>query len=324
MKRIVSAVIVSLWAYGLMGLWGFGTVAPSLCDVVDCVMAVVNGEPITLSTVEDAMNAIWTDPQTLPKSRQEALEKLIDHKLKLQEARSLGVIWSEESLSHEVAKVASRFASPKQFSEALLRRGITQEDLEESLIEEIMIREMVSRKFRGFVELTEIEAADFFKRHRDEFMVPETLHFDQIFFQLAGEDDPRSDKERVRKKAEELLNKLRNGADLSEYANEIAGASSSTPKGPVDYTIVEHRYVAVDQVSIPVVAAAVSRLKIGEISDLVETSAGYFIIKLNDRRPSRRATFDEVKEHLIQRKADAELEDWLKRQRKLADIRVKS
>ncbi len=65
----------------------FGLTAPCQSEIVDSVVAVVNGEPITLSMVEDAMNAIWTEPQDTPGSQQAALQKLIDHKLKLQEAK---------------------------------------------------------------------------------------------------------------------------------------------------------------------------------------------------------------------------------------------
>ena len=137
--------------------------------------------------------------------------------------------------------------------------------------------------------------------------MPEAVHLNQIFFQLSPNADQAA-KEIVRKNAEATLRELRNGADFSRYTDE---------EGTVNY-------VTVDQL-IPVVAAAISRLKAGEISDLIETPVGYFIIKLNDRRPTRQATFNEVKEgikaRLLQQKIDDELEAWLKKQRELADIR---
>lgn len=321
MKRHVLSVIVGLWAYGFMGLWAAFSQSETPTRVgpplVDCVVAAVNGEVITLSMVEDAMNAIWIDPQEVPKSRRDALQKLIDHKLKLQEARRLGVdiIVSEESLSRESAKVLSRFASPKELSEALRRRGITQEDLEENLREQIVVQEMVTREFRSFAEVTDAEASEYFELHREEFMVPEAVHLSQIFFQFAPNAD-KAAKDAVRKRAEGVLKELKSGVDFSTYAV----TTGSDARATIDY-------VAVDQL-IPAVAAAVSRLEVGEISDPIETATGYFIIKLNDRRPTRQATFDEVKEeikehHLLQQKTDDALQAWLERQRELADIRVK-
>jgi parvulin-like peptidyl-prolyl isomerase len=303
MKQLTLSVILGFWAV-------FGIAVSGQSEIVDRLVATVNGEAITLSMVEDAMNAIWTDPQQTPRSQQDALQKLIDRKLSLQEARKLGldVIVSEESLSREAAKIVSRFGSPTEFSEALQRRGITREDLEENLIEEIMIQEMVGRKFRLFVEVTDGEASDYFEQHRERYAMPEAVHLNQIFFQLSPGVDQAA-KEIVRKNAEATLKELRNGADFSRYADE---------EEPVDY-------VTVDQL-IPVVAAAISRLKAGEISDLIETPVGYFIIKLNDRRPARQATFNEVKEEirarLLQQKTDDEFKAWLKRQREVADIRM--
>ena len=288
----------------------FGLTAPCRSEIVDSVVAVVNGEPITLSMVADEMNSIWTETQDTPRSQQAALQKLIDHKLELQEARRLGtgVIVSEDRLSREVLKVVSRFTPSKEPFEVLKQRGISQEDLAERLIEEIMVQEMVNRKFRLFVEITDIEASAFFEQRKESFVVAETVSLDQIFFQLTLSDD-ESTREAVKKEAEEVLEKLKGGDSFSKYTTE---------EGIVDY-------VTVNQL-IPVVAAVVSRIEIGEISELIETPAGYFIIKLNNRRPGRQATFNdvkaEIKELLLQQKTDNELNAWLKKQREMADIRV--
>ena len=286
-------------------------VASGQSEIIDRVVAVVNGEAITLSMVEDAMNAIWVMPEELPKTPQEALQKLIDHKLKLQEARKLGagVIGSAESLSRELAKVVSRFVSPNAVSEALQRRGITQEDLEEKLIEEIMVQEMVNRKFRLFLVVTEGEASSFFEQNKEKFVMPEAVHLSQIFFPIAPGADETA-KAEVKKRTSDVFGKLRNGASFSDYTNKDSATD----------------YVTLDQL-IPIVAEAISRMVIDEISEPIETPAGYFIVKLNDRRPMRKASFDEVKEDikklLLQQKTDTELQNWLERQRELADIRVK-
>ena len=281
---------------------------PGHSEIVDYIVAVVNGEAITFSAVEDSMNTIWGDQERAPKTRKDALENLVDRKLELQEARRLGVIVSEERLSHEAAKVASYFASPEKFSEALQRRGIAQRDVEETLIEEVMIQEMVHRKFRLFAEVTDLETSDFFEKHREEFMMPESVHLGQAFFQFAPDAD-KTAKETARGKAEELLETLKDGADFAEYVTEDGVAD----------------YIPVDQM-IPVVAAAAAALEVGEISDIIETPIGYFVVKMNDRRPTRQAALHEVGEEirarLIKQKTDVERKDWLVRQRELADIRV--
>lgn len=295
-----------------------GITAPGHSEIVDSVVAVVNAEVITLSMVEDAMNAIWVDLQDVPGSRQEALQKLIDHKLELQEARRLGadLVVSKESVSRERARVASHFASPEEFSRALEQRGITYDDLEEFLREGIMIQEMIRRKFQLFVEVTDLEASEFFEQNREKFVVLESVHLNEIFFQLAPGADEATE-ETVKKRAQEVLEELKGGADFSRYTSAKEGG---------DYVAVDRGYISIDTLPDPAVAAAVSRLQVGE-SDLTKTPAGYLVVRLNDRRPTRQASFNEVKEEikasLFRQRVDAEFNAWLTKERKLADIRIK-
>ncbi len=304
MKQLILwGVILALWA-------ACGVIIPGRCEIVDRVVAVVNGEAITLSMVQDEMNAIWLDPEKVPKSRQAALQNLTDHKLMLQEAIRMGVTVSEESLSRELARTVSRFNSPDEISEALRRRGITQEDLEKMLIEIIRVQEMINLKFRLFLEVTAGEASVFFEQNKARFIMPEAVHLNQLFFPLTPDAD-EAEKAAVREKVADVFSQLRNGASFSDYANNTGTAD----------------YIPVSQL-IPIVADAISRMKTGEIGHPIETPAGYFIIKLNDRRPERQATFDEVQEDikkiLLQQKTDVELADWLKRRRKAANIIVKT
>ncbi len=304
MKQVTLWVVLVLWAV-------CGAIIPGRCEIVDRVVAVVNGEPITLSMVEDEMNSIWVEPEEVPESRQAALQNLIDHKLMLQEAIRTGVTdISEESLSRELAKTISRFNSPDEISEALRRRGTTQEDLEEKLIEIIRVQEMINLKFRLFLEVTAGEASVFFEQNKARFVMPKAVHLNQLFFPLTPDAD-EAEKAAVKGKVEDVFRQLRNGASFSDYANNTGKAD----------------YIPVNQL-IPIVADAISRMETGEIGNPIETPAGYFIIKLNDRRSERQATFDEVQEDikkiLLQQKTDTELADWLKRRREAANIIVKT
>ena len=300
-KFALSAILALSVALGLC------TSSPS--ETVDSILAVVNSEVITLSMVEDAMDAIWTEPQDIPQSRQEALQKLIDHKLMLQEARKRVAVVSAENLANAVVGVVSRFASPEDLSRALRQRGITQEDLEENLVQKIMIQEMIDRKFRLFLEVTDQEATFFFEENKEKYVIPEKVHLYQIFFPFEPDAD-EAEKAKAKAEAEAVLEELRDGASFLQYASAEEMAD----------------YVTLDRLR-PFVATAIAPLEPGEISDLIETPAAYFIFKLNDRRQARRATYEdakaEIKSYLLQQKTDDELKNWLNDQKNRADIRMK-
>ena len=137
----------------------------------------------------------------------------------------------------------------------------------------------------------------------------EAVNLKRIFFQLAPDADEAA-KENVKREAGAIIKELKSGADFSKYVSEEEMAD----------------YVSVDRL-FPVVAAAISPLEIGEISDLIETPIGYFIIKLDGRRPVQQAAFDEVREEikarLLQQKTEAELENWLRIQRDGGDVRIR-
>lgn len=290
----------------------FLVVDHSNSEIVDYLVAVVNGEPITMSMLEDAINAFWIAPENLPKTTKDALEQLIDRKLELQEANKRGIFVTEDELSSELNRISSKFPSKESLYESLKQKGMTSDDLQERLTEEIMIRKMVERKFSQFIRDSDLEgeAADFFEQNKTKFFIPESVQLDQAFFKI----DPSSDesaKETVKIKAEEALVEIKKGANFSKYAG--IGRSG---------------YVNVNQLSPNELADAISGMKIGEIKGLVEAPTGYYIIRLNDRRSSRQATFNEVKDQieaqLRQQKIKADLEAELKKQREAVEIKINS
>ena len=74
----------------------------------------------------------------------------------------------------------------------------------------------------------------------------------------------------------------------------------------------------------PAFDEAVSKLKAGEVSDVVDTSYGYHIIKLDETKPAEQATFDEMKEaiqkHLFLEQAKLKVEKFVQKLRKNATI----
>ena len=72
---------------------------------------------------------------------------------------------------------------------------------------------------------------------------------------------------------------------------------------------------------------ACSGLQIGDISNVVKTSFGYHIIKLEDKKPESVKEFyevsDEIKKKLISDKQQKEHQKWLRQLEDGADIEIK-
>ena len=282
----------------------------SQSELIDYLVAVVNNEPITMSMLEDAMNAFWINPDERPKSPEQALDYVIDHKIKLQEARKLGIFVNEEELKIEMARINSNFSSNDELTKTLKKRGMSLDDLQTKLSEEIMIRKMVERRFGQFIRESELEgeATAFFEQNKAKFIIPESIQMDQLFFKLEPNSD-QSLKQKIKNNAEETLEMLKKDSDFLKYPNSLRTG-----------------YISIDQIKPIELAGIVANMNVGDISGIIETSEGYYIIKLNDRRAARQATFNEVKDQIQaqirKQKIKADLEAEIKKKREIAEIKI--
>ncbi len=116
----------------------------------------------------------------------------------------------------------------------------------------------------------------------------------------------------AKKKIEEIRDKITKGGDFAKLAAEFSDCPSGKRDGGNLDWFGKGRMV-------PEFEAAAFKLKPGELSDIVETSFGYHIIKVTDKRAEKILGFDEVKEDLrqdlINREKGKKFMDWLKGQK---------
>ena len=95
----------------------------------------------------------------------------------------------------------------------------------------------------------------------------------------------------ARKNIEDLLKKAREGTDFGELAKLHSEDPGSKNKGG-EYTFPRGQMVAeCEEVAFS--------LEINQISDVVETTYGYHIIKLSERLPAETKTFEQVKDEIF-------------------------
>jgi parvulin-like peptidyl-prolyl isomerase len=294
-------------------------------EVIDKIIAAVNGEPIAMSSLKKRL--LWLESskesseefsenvsKDVPKDKEElikyALEGMIDDKLQLQEARRLGIIVMDDELQLGVAQKRMQFPT-------LLRKiGITEEELKEEVRDEVMIRKMVDRKFRLFLEISDPEAATYYEQNKEKFFEPEKVKLQQVLVGI-GSEATAKEKAEAKLKANEIWLKLREKGKLEEL-REIYKGDNVVIKVESDY---------IEAFSLlPAISNAIAKLQVGEISPVVETPIGYSILKLEARQPRRPKPFSEVMEaikvELLAEMVKADLQSWLKDEREKADIRI--
>ncbi|MGA1826182.1 MAG: peptidylprolyl isomerase, partial [bacterium] len=123
------------------------------------------------------------------------------------------------------------------------------------------------------------EMRDFYDENKTLFLnAPERVRLQSIFLHDENE-------------AKEALQKLKAGADFSS----IAVKYSKDPA--VRYTRGEGGFVPLSQLQNqgPEFNKALEKLEIGQLSDIIKTSNGYYILKLLDHKAEGASEFEDVK-----------------------------
>ncbi len=129
------------------------TGAPAQEGVVDRVVAVVDGSPITLSETREfiALNPRRNPPPTPA----EALETLIEARLMAREARRYPLEPpTDEELDRALRDLRDSFESPEAYGGTLERLGIREDFLRKRLRETLIVDRYLGRRFLPLVQVS--------------------------------------------------------------------------------------------------------------------------------------------------------------------------
>lgn len=123
-------------------------VMPVAAEVIDRVLAVVNGDVITLTDVTAARELGLVSAGSAPDPVRAALSALIDRSLELDEVQRYAPPEpSADAVDREVAVVRARFPESHAFEAALARSGIDLQHLRQVVRENLRIRAYLDQRF---------------------------------------------------------------------------------------------------------------------------------------------------------------------------------
>ncbi len=223
-------------------------------------------------------------------------------------------LWNSYVLENEQVRLEALVVSPASFEEAVE-------------VEEEALKEYFGRNSEGFLTPEKVKAAyilvapgtyrdqvkvytgdieEYYDSHIEEFSTPEDLHARHILLRvLPGADE--SVRVEKKKTMEGLLERVRAGEDFGELA-KIYSEDTGSKQGGGDLGYVKRGTL------VPEVERAAFALKPGEVSEIVSSSYGLHLIKVEDYRASRVAPLEDVKEKI--RETLTEEESWRLARRK--------
>ncbi len=138
------------------------------------------------------------------------------------------------------------------------------------------------------VEINDDEIANYYQENIEEFKHPEEIRAGHILIKLGSDADEEAE---AKKKAEEILESLKEGEDFATLAKKYSDDPGSKEKGGDLGFFPRGRMV-------PAFEEAAFSLKVGELSQLVKTPFGYHIIKLEERKEAYTTSLEEVRSQI--------------------------
>lgn len=216
------------------------------------------------------------------------LEQLIDEKIK-----AAKIVATDADVDAKIDEILTlNKITLDQAKEQLAANGTTFDDFKEQMKKNVEIEKVIDSEMKASgesSEVTEEDAKKFYDENAPQFSSPEQVRASHILIKADMKDEAA--KAEAKKKIDGILEKARAGEDFAALAKEHSEDPGSKDKGG-EYTFERGKMVK------PFEDTAFS-LEVGKISDPVETTFGYHIIKLSEKIPAKTTGFDEVKERLI-------------------------
>ena len=146
--------------------------------------------------------------------------------------------------------------------------------------------------FADSVVISDEEIESYYEENIDLYLEERQVKARHILFKLDA-DSSEEEEEKVKERALSVLEKARAGEDFADLAKKYSEGPNSEEGGDLGY-------FSRGDMPKPFDDAAFGMGK-GEISDLVRTSYGYHIIKIEDIKEARPKSLDEVKDEIRSR-----------------------
>jgi len=288
------------------------------------IVARVNGVPVDRGEFERAVRSLEGQAGgPVPPDRRDAIyrqlvDQLVALKLLSQECVARKIPIPDTEVDARLAEVKKPFPNEQAFSAALAERQMTLDKLKSEIRQQLQAMKLVETEIKPTVAVTDADVTDYYVKNPDKFQEPESVRASHIMIRTPDATD-EAQKKKAKAEAMAVLAELKKGGDFAALAKQHSQDAGSAANGG------DLGFVPRGQTS-PVFEQAAFALKPGQLSGVVETPAGFHIIKVSAHRDARTVPLQEVKpqlqEFLTQQQMQQKTEAFVSKLKAKARIEV--
>jgi peptidyl-prolyl cis-trans isomerase SurA len=254
-------------------------------EAIDRVVAVVNDGVVLESELETETSEVTTrlhnEKVQLPSEdvlREQVLDRLVLEEIQAQRADKAGIHVTDEQVNAALEDIARRNkVDLAQLPEKLAEQGFVYADYRNNLRREIQREMLRGRDVVQRINISPRELDEFLALQKNTATADNEYNVSHILIAVAQDATPEQ-MEKAHKKALDVLERANKGEPFNQLAvaysdsqTALEGGALGWRKGPQLPTFL---------------ADVVARMKPGQVSDLLQTSSGYHLVRLNDLRSS--------------------------------------
>jgi peptidyl-prolyl cis-trans isomerase SurA len=303
-----------------------GSAPPPAPDnsVVDRVVAVVNEDVILMSELQEAVLLYLRDSKEPPPATaqdrerlfQKVLDRMVDHRLQVQEARRDRVEVTEDELVQVLDDFVKRNGGDRpKIEEQLRAQGLSWDIVRRDIRDSLLAQKIRARRIGRRASVTEAEVDAYLAENRPKLEGDLKYHPRHIAILAQPAGSPAA-WEKAKTEVDALAGRLREGADFVELARAHSQDGSAASGGDLGW-------LKTGELA-PLFEVPILKLAKGQTTAPIQSPNGYHLFRLEDREELTPEMVSQLRQQardiLIQKKAQERLDDWVQDLRKRALI----
>jgi peptidyl-prolyl cis-trans isomerase C len=292
--------------------------------VVNKTVATVDGEVILMSEYErrakpviEEYEKLLTGPDReirIKELKEKIIEQMIDEKILIHETKRKKIKVNKKEIEDGIGEIRKRFGTEEEYNQELARQGLSEEKFREQVKEQLMVIKLIDQEVKAkVVPPTDSEIEDFYKQNEAEMVEPEQVRARHILIKV----DENTDKKKALNIIKDILKEVKKGkTSFAELAKKYSQGPSAPRGGDMGFFIRGQMVRKFEE--------AAFALKVGEISDVVETEYGYHIIQCIEKKAAEKKSLEEIRDYLrnfiFQKRMEERYAEWLRVLRDKASI----
>src|SRR5271157_4480841 len=264
--------ISATWKYIIIAAGIFISI-PAIAEITERIVAVVNGDVITLSELNSAFEPFvkrieegYKGPdkeKVLAENRLALLNKMIDNIIIDQEAKKTQMIIKDEEVTDTINDfLARRKMKMEDLVNELAKENSSLEAHRKDVKAHLLRMRLLRREIKSKVAVTEEEIGEYYRKNRDAYEGKEAVHIKQILIPFPKGADAKT-KAKLREEMGAIHKRLLNGEQFELLAAEYS-------RGPSAATFSDLGFLEKGSM-LPAVESVAFGLKKDEISQVIES-----------------------------------------------------